>query len=211
MKEALSFYIINSNRGVLHMNNSIIKLLADEGGGSDNKIVVLIAAIVFVLFVILLFIYLASCIIIVKQGTRKIVERFGSYNRTLKEGIHIIFRPFDKIAPVPWNILSISERDEFEKNMSRRKIPFYNDDDPKSLRGVNKDFARLERNRQELRKKLERDIRMLIREKHIDASDNVSAAYADTLDMDRIAMNSTGRRLAALVDEIASSIRSFSS
>ena len=95
------------------MNNNLIKTLAD--GGSDDKIIILVAAIIFVLFAVLVFIYLASCIVIVKQGTRKIVERFGSYNRTLKEGIHIIFRPFDKIAPVPWNILSNSSLSEIDK------------------------------------------------------------------------------------------------
>ena len=180
------------------MNNSIIKLLADTAE-QENKMFVLIAVIVFILFAILLFIYLASCIIIVKQGTRKIVERFGSYNRTLKEGIHIIFRPFDKIAPVPWNILSISERDEFEKNMARKRIPFFND---ANGRKSSRDLARLERSRSEVRRKLERDIRLLTREKFIDQSENVSAAYADTLDIDRIAYNSTGRKVADLVDGV---------
>ena len=176
------------------MNNSIIKLLADSAE-QENKMFVLIAVVVFILFAILLFIYLASCIIIVKQGTRKIVERFGSYNRTLKEGIHIIFRPFDKIDPVPWNILSISERDEFDKNMSRRRIPFFND-------GSSAEISRLERDRVLLRKKLEKDIRLLIREKYIDQSENVSAAYADSLDIDGIVLNSTGKRLASIIDSI---------
>ena len=176
------------------MNNSIIKLLADTAE-QENKLFVLIAVIVFVLFAILLFIYLASCIIIVKQGTRKIVERFGSYNRTLKEGIHIIFRPFDKIAPVPWNILSISERDEFDKNMARKRIPFFNDSDYRAP-------ARLERDRVYLRKKLEKDIRLLVREKFIDQSENVSEAYADTLDVNTIVLNQTGVRLAEIIDSI---------
>ena len=183
------------------MNNSIIKLLADSAE-QENKMFVLIAVIIFVLFAILLFIYLASCIIIVKQGTRKIVERFGSYNRTLKEGIHIIFRPFDKIAPVPWNILSISERDEYDKNMARKRIPFYNDVDRRAARNTSRDVARLERSRGELRKRLEKDIRLLTREKYIDQSENVSAAYADTLDIDRIAYNSTGRRVSEIVDGV---------
>ena len=183
------------------MNNSIIKLMADTAE-QENKLFVLIAVIVFVLFAILLFIYLASCIIIVKQGTRKIVERFGSYNRTLKEGIHIIFRPFDKIAPVPWNILSISERDEFDKNMARKRIPFFNDVDRRAARNTSRDVSRLERSRALLRKKLEKDIRLLIREKYIDQSENVSAAYADTLDVDRIAMNSTGSRIADIIDGV---------
>ena len=183
------------------MNNSIIKLLADSAE-QENKMFVLIAVIIFVLFAIFLFIYLASCIIIVKQGTRKIVERFGSYNRTLKEGIHIIFRPFDKIAPVPWNILSISERDEYDKNMARKRIPFYNDVDRRAARNTSRDVARLERSRGELRKRLEKDIRLLTREKYIDQSENVSAAYADTLDIDRIAYNSTGRRVSEIVDGV---------
>ena len=183
------------------MNNSIIKLLADQAA-EENKMFILIAVIIFVLFAILLFIYLASCIIIVKQGTRKIVERFGSYNRTLKEGIHIIFRPFDKIAPVPWNILSISERDEFDKNMARKRIPFFNDVDRRAARNTSRDVSRLERSRALLRKKLEKDIRLLIREKYIDQSENVSAAYADTLDVDRIAMNSTGSRIADIIDGV---------
>ena len=182
------------------MNNSIIKLLAEEAA-EENNLFILIAVILFVLVAILLFIYLASCIIIVKQGTRKIVERFGSYNRTLKEGIHIIFRPFDKIAPVPWNILSISERDEFDKNMARKRIPFFNDARPR--RGdATRDIARLERARAGLRRKLEKDIRLQTREKFIDQSENVSAAYGDTLDVDRIVYNSTGRRVADLIDGI---------
>ena len=168
----------------------------------ENELFLIIALVVFVLFAILLFIYLASCIIIVKQGTRKIVERFGSYNRTLKEGIHIIFRPFDKIAPVPWNILSISERDEFDKNMARKRIPFFNDVDRRAARNTSRDVSRLERSRALLRKKLEKDIRLLIREKYIDQSENVSAAYADTLDVDRIAMNSTGSRIADIIDGV---------
>ena len=183
------------------MNNSIIKLLADSADQQD-KLFVLIAVIIFILFAILLFIYLASCIVIVKQGTRKIVERFGSYNRTLKEGIHIIFRPFDKIAPVPWNILSISERDEFDKNMARKRIPFFNDVDRRAARSTSRDVARLERSRGELRRRLEKDIRLLTREKFIDQSENVSAAYADTLDVDRIAYNTTGRRVSEIVDGV---------
>ena len=183
------------------MNNSIIKLLADTAE-QENAMFLLIAAIVFVLFAILLFIYLASCIVIVKQGTRKIVERFGSYNRTLKEGIHIIFRPFDKIAPVPWNILSISERDRFDKNMARSRIPFFNDMDRSSMRRTNRDVARLERSHSDLRRKLEKDIRLLTREKFIDQSEQVSAAYSDTLDIDRIAYNTTGKRVADLCDGV---------
>ena len=185
------------------MNNNLIKTLAE--GGSDDKIIILIAAIIFVLFAVLVFIYLASCIVIVKQGTRKIVERFGSYNRTLKEGIHIIFRPFDKIAPVPWNILSISERDAYEKNMARRRIPFFNDDERRSAKVSARDLARLERTRVDLYKKLEKDIRLLIREKHIDANENVSAAYADTLDTDRIVFNSTGRHISELINDVLDS------
>ena len=157
------------------MNNTI-KMLADS---SDGTIEIIIAVVIFLLFAVLLFIYLASCIIIVKQGTRKIVERFGSYNRTLKEGIHIIFRPFDKIAPVPWNILSISERDAFDKNMARRRIPWFNDDRRES-RASERDLARLERSRANIYRKMEKDIRLLTREKYIDQSTNVSAAYGDT-------------------------------
>ena len=121
----------------MFMNNNIIKLLAEVASDKqENDLFVLIAVIIFLLLAVLLFIYLASCIIIVKQGTRKIVERFGSYNRTLKEGLHIIFRPFDKIAPVPWNILSISERDKFDSNINKRRIPFYNDDDRRDQKGI---------------------------------------------------------------------------
>jgi len=183
------------------MNNSIIKLLADQAE-QENKMFVLVAVIIFLLFAALLFIYLASCIIIVKQGTRKIVERFGSYNRTLKEGLHIIFRPFDKIAPVPWNILSISERDEFDKNMAKARVPFFNDEQARVSRGTKRDLARVERTRAYIYKRLERDIRLQTREKYIDNSENVSAAFADTLDMDRIIMNSTGRSLAQVIDDI---------
>ena len=190
------------------MNNSIFKLMADTAE-QENNLFILIAVIVFILVAILFFIYLASCIVIVKQGTRKIVERFGSYNRTLKEGIHIIFRPFDKIAPVPWNILSISERDEFDKNMARRKIPFYNDG-PRRSRDATRDIARLERTRAQLRRKLEKDIRLLTREKFIDQSENVSAAYSDSLDVDRIVYNSTGRRVADMIDGIIDAENSLS-
>ena len=177
------------------MNNNLIKLMIDA---EQEPGFILITVIIFLLVAVLLFIYLASCIIIVKQGTRKIVERFGSYNRTLKEGIHIIFRPFDRIAPVPWNILSISERDAYEKNMTRRRIPFFND----AGKGERRDISRLERSRGTLYRKLEKDIRLLVREKYIDQSENVSAAYGDSLDMDRIAMNSTGRRLNDLINSV---------
>ena len=180
------------------MNYNLIKLLADDGSEPGF---IIISVIVFVLVGILLFIYLASCIIIVKQGTRKIVERFGSYNRTLKEGIHIIFRPFDKIAPVPWNILSISERDAFDKNMARRRIPFFNDD-RKTARAADRDLARLERSRASIYRKMEKDIRILTREKYIDQSENVSAAYGDTLDIDRIVYNSTGRRINEVIQGV---------
>ena len=180
------------------MNYNLIKLLADDGSEPGF---IIISVIVFVLVGILLFIYLASCIIIVKQGTRKIVERFGSYNRTLKEGIHIIFRPFDKIAPVPWNILSISERDAFDKNMARRRIPFFNDD-RKTARAADRDLARLERSRASIYRKMEKDIRILTREKYIDQSENVSAAYGDTLDIDRIVYNSTGRKINEVIQGV---------
>ena len=179
------------------MNNSI-KMFADI---SDDTIKIIIAVVVFLLFAVLLFIYLASCIIIVKQGTRKIVERFGSYNRTLKEGIHIIFRPFDKIAPVPWNILSISERDAYDRNMTRRRIPWFNDE-KHAGRQAEKDLARIERNRGDIYRKMEKDIRLLTREKYIDNSTNVSAAYADTLDMDRIVWNTTGRKVNEVIEDV---------
>ena len=181
------------------MDNSLLKMLARE---IDKGTEVIIAVSIFILFALLVFIYLATCIVIVKQGTRKIVERFGSYNRTLKEGIHIIFRPFDKIAPVPWNILSISERDRFDKNMARSKIPFYNDDDKRQLRYNDRDMARMEHARRDIYRKLEKDIRMLTREKYIDNSQEVSAALGDTLDMESIAFNSTGRRFAEVIDGI---------
>jgi len=180
------------------MNYNLIKLLADDGSEPGF---IIISVIIFVLVGLLLFIYLASCIIIVKQGTRKIVERFGSYNRTLKEGIHIIFRPFDKIAPVPWNILSISERDAYDKNMARRRIPFFNDD-RKTARAADRDLARLERSRANIYRKMEKDIRILTREKYIDQSENVSAAYGDTLDIDRIVYNSTGRRINEVIQGV---------
>ena len=204
MKVALSFYIINSNRGEMLMNNSIIKLLADqaEQAEQENNLFVLVAVIIFLLFAALLFIYLASCIIIVKQGTRKIVERFGSYNRTLKEGIHIIFRPFDKIAPVPWNILSISERDEFDKNIVKNRIPFFNDDQRRDARAAKRDLGRIDRSRAYVYKRLEKDIRMLTREKYIDNNDNVMAAYGDSLDMDKIIRNSTGKSMGQVIDGI---------
>lgn len=187
------------------MNNNLIRnavLAAGDASDKSDHTIAFILAAIFVLVAILLFIYLASCIIIVKQGTRKIVERFGSYNRTLKEGIHIIFRPFDKIAPVPWNILSISERDAYEKNMASRRIPYYNDPDRRSAKAQARDLARIERSRAEIYKKLERDIRMLIREKYIDHNEQVSAAYADTLNIEIIVEKSTGRRLSDLINDI---------
>lgn len=178
--------------------NNVIKILADN---SDDTVKIIIAVVIFLLFAVLLFIYLASCIVIVKQGTRKIVERFGSYNRTLKEGIHIIFRPFDKIAPVPWNILSISERDAFDKNMVRRRIPWYNDE-KRADRLAEKDLSRIERSRGDIYRKMEKDIRLLTREKYIDNSTNVSAALGDTLDMDRIVYNTTGRKLNEVIEGV---------
>lgn len=181
------------------MNNSLIKVLASEETTSNIEVIIAVA--IFLLFALLVFIYLASCIVIVKQGTRKIVERFGSYNRTLKEGLHIIFRPFDKIAPVPWNILSISERDNFDRNITKAKIPYYNDD-KRPERYTERDMRRLEESRRLVYKKLERDIRILMREKYIDNSQQVSAALGDTLDVDSIVYNSTGRRMNDHIDTI---------
>ena len=186
------------------MNNTI-KMLASN---SDETIYIIVAVVIFLLFAVLLFIYLASCIIIVKQGTRKIVERFGSYNRTLKEGIHIIFRPFDKIAPVPWNILSISERDAFDKNMARRRIPWFNDDRRES-RASERDLGRIERSRANIYRKMEKDIRLLTREKYIDNSTNVGAAFGDTLDIEKIVYSTTGRKLHEVIDGVLDSENSL--
>lgn len=185
--------------------------ITEEVSKSESKTYVLIAVIVFIIFAILLFVYLASCIIIVKQGTRKIVERFGSYNRTLKEGIHIIFRPFDKIAAVPWNVLSITERDNFDKLRSRKRIPFYNDGkDSDQPYDTGRDLKRLEESRAQIYKKLEKDIRILMREKYLDNSEEVSAALSDTLDIDEAVYNSTGRRLGALIDDVVTAEDSLS-
>ena len=191
------------------MTNGLLKVLAAE---SDNKVFVLIAVIVFLIFAVLLFVYLASCVIIVKQGTRKIVERFGSYSRTLKEGIHIIFRPFDKIAPVPWNVLSITERDQYDKLRSRKRIPFYNDGkDSRSPYDTGRDYRRLEEARSQIYRKLEKDIRILMREKYLDNNERVSEALAGTIDIDEAVYNSTGRRLASLIDEVVTAEDSLSS
>lgn len=179
-----------------------MKVLAAE---ADNKMFVLIAVIAFVIFAILLFVYLASCIIIVKQGTRKIVERFGSYSRTLKEGIHIIFRPFDKIAPVPWNILSISERDQFYKNQASKRIPFFNDGPEKQ----SKYLEQIERERSIIYKKLGKDISILMREKYLDNNEHVSAALSGTIDIDEAVYNATGRRLNSLISDVVNAEDGF--
>lgn len=172
---------------------------------ANNRIAIIAAAIAGVVMVLILFIYLSSCIIIVKQGTRKIVERFGSYNRTLKEGLHIIFRPFDKIAPVPWNVLSISERDAYERNRNSKVIHFYNDS--KSRKGLNEtDAARLARQNDRLvhyiAKKLNKDIRILVREDFIDRGEDVSAAYGDGLDYNSICKSRSGKNLNQLIDDV---------
>lgn len=104
------------------MKNNFIIQAAD---GAQPGI--LIGVIAIVVAAVILAIYLSCCIVIVKQGTRKIVERFGTYNRTLKEGFHFIFRPFDKIVPIPWSVLSISERDLYLKNRAKKKSNFQND------------------------------------------------------------------------------------
>jgi len=175
------------------MNNSIIKLLL--GDPEESGTIVLVSVIIFVLVFILLFIYLASCIIIVKQGTRKIVERFGSYNRTLREGIHIIFRPFDRIAPVPWNILSISERDEFEKNMSRKRIPFFNDHNDNNLVHLNKGTNKLIRD-------IKKDIETLKKE------DNLEEYLSGKLDIEMVVQKITGKTLNQLATYILESMDS---
>ena len=172
------------------MNNSIIKLLASDAG--DSATIILVSVIIFVLVAILLFIYLASCIVIVKQGTRKIVERFGSYNRTLREGIHIIFRPFDRIAPVPWNILSISERDEFEKNMSRRRIPFFNDENRSNYR-------RLTSSTKKLMNDIKKDIETLKKE------DNLEEYMSGKLNVNDVVYKISGKTLDQLVNYILES------
>ena len=172
------------------MNNSIIKLLASDAG--DSATIILVSVIIFVLVAILLFIYLASCIVIVKQGTRKIVERFGSYNRTLREGIHIIFRPFDRIAPVPWNILSISERDEFEKNMSRKRIPFFNDENRSN-------FRRLSSSTKKLMNDIKKDIETLKKE------DNMEEYMSGKLNVNDVVFRISGKTLDQLVNYILES------
>ena len=176
------------------MNNSIIKLL--ESSAEDSGTIILISVIIFVLVATLLFVYLASCIVIVKQGTRKIVERFGSYNRTLKEGIHIIFRPFDRIAPVPWNILSISERDEFEKNMSRKRIPFFNDENRHNYR-------RLTNTTKRLLNDIKRDIETLKKE------DNMEDFMSGKLNINEVVFKLSGKTLDQLANYILESTDSL--
>lgn len=94
-------------------------LAAEAAAEESSNVGIIVAVIALIFAAVLLAIYLSCCIIIVKQGTRKIVERFGTYNRTLKEGFHFIFRPFDKIVPIPWSVLSISERDIYLKNRGK--------------------------------------------------------------------------------------------
>ena len=54
---------------------------------------------------VLLLTWLRVCVVIVKQGTKKVVERFGVYRRTLSEGFHLILKPFDRIALNPWSAI----------------------------------------------------------------------------------------------------------
>lgn len=200
------------------MKFSFVKALAEaaeeltpEEIAAENKLWIILGSIAIVIAIILLFIYLACCIVIVKQGTRKIVERFGSYNRTLKEGIHIIFRPFDRIAPVPWNILSISERDEYAKNRVTKNTRFFNDNrigihHKNSLTGSQTDEAKIQQHNEQLTryiaKRMAKDIRILTREEFIDRSEHVSEALGDTLDYDMILRNRTGRNLNELINEV---------
>ena len=201
------------------MNNSMFKLLAASGSGKGD-FELFVVVLIFILFAILLFIYLASCIIIVKQGTRKIVERFGSYNRTLKEGIHIIFRPFDRIAPVPWNILSISERDRFDANMSKRRIPYLNDNDKAMLRSSKRDMRRIDASRAALYKKmdwdthgalwnkLQKDIELQYRSKALgggvefSSADVTSAFDGSTFRTGELVQKTTGRSLPEIMEDI---------
>jgi len=80
----------------------------------EMETLILIYVVVLVALVLLL-IYLNCCIIIVKQGTKKVVERLGVYRRTLNAGFHFIFKPLDRIAPVPWEILSKKEQQLYLK------------------------------------------------------------------------------------------------
>ena len=210
----------------MHMNNIMFKLLAEEAKGKGD-FELFVVVLIFILFAILLFIYLASCIVIVKQGTRKIVERFGSYNRTLKEGIHIIFRPFDRIAPVPWNILSISERDRFDANMTKKRVPWFNDDDKAMLRSSKRDLRRMDSARAAMYKKmdwdvhgqlynrLQKDIEVQFRSKALGgsvefSSQDITAAFDGsqfaTADFVR---KSTGKELPEILEDILSAENSL--
>ena len=208
------------------MNNSIIKLLAAEGS-QKGDFELFIVVLVFILFAILLFIYLASCIVIVKQGTRKIVERFGSYNRTLKEGIHIIFRPFDRIAPVPWNILSISERDRYDANIAKRRVPWFNDNEKAELRSSRRDLRRIDSARAAMYKKmdwdthgalwnkLQKDIEVQYRSKALggysefSSSDITSAFDGTTFKTGEMVLKTTGKELPEIMEDILSAENSL--
>ncbi len=73
--------------------------------GSVGVTIGLALGIIFAVLLIVLLIWLRLCLVIVKEGTKKVVERFGVYRRTLDEGIHFIFKPFDRIALNPWSAM----------------------------------------------------------------------------------------------------------
>ncbi len=80
------------------------------------NIILLVILAVITIIALVVFLYMSLCFVVVKQGTRKIVERFGVYRKVLKEGVHFILRPFDRIAPVPWEVLSITDRDNLARS-----------------------------------------------------------------------------------------------
>lgn len=158
----------------------------------NDSVLTLALILVLVVVSVLFFVYFSMCIVIVKQGTRKIVERFGSYRTTLSEGVHIIFVPFDRIAPVPWEVLSIQQRDEYEKQLVDSEGNEF-----KNVRKVENDLYNM----------IEADLRVKIVEKYCHVNE-VSVEDAVDVNPEQIVLNMTNKNLDDLVASISEDINS---
>lgn len=57
------------------------------------------------IILVLIFIFIAKGIIVVRQAEVVIIERLGTYNRTLQSGLHIIIPVFDKTRTITWRTI----------------------------------------------------------------------------------------------------------
>lgn len=105
--------------GSFSRNPSVI-LGAINGSFSLNPGIIL--GVIIAAIVVILLTWIRVCVVLVKQGTKKVVERFGVYRRTLGEGFHLILKPFDRIALNPWRAIP-QETEDMLRAWSEENTP----------------------------------------------------------------------------------------